>query len=84
MTASLEGRRTSAWTNMPGFSFASGLERVAWTWTLRVASFTTESTAVIFPVNRESAAPSEPSVATRTEPPATTRAASCWGTEKFT
>src|SRR5438093_11426119 len=36
MAASVEGRRTSAWTNMPGFSFASGLERVAWTRNVQV------------------------------------------------
>ena len=42
---------TCASTNMPGRSRPSGLARVAWTCTLRVASSTTESTAVMRPVN---------------------------------
>ena len=53
---------------------------MAWTCTLRVASSTTELTAVIRPVNGVFA----PSAVTRTSPPTRSRPTSCCGTVKFT
>ena len=66
---------------MPGRSLPSGFGTVAWTWTLRVAWLTTESTAVTRPVK---AVPDSSSAVIRTAPPTRTRAVSCCGTPKFT
>ncbi len=67
-------------TNMPGLSRASGLAKVAWIWTLRVAGSMTESVAVSLPAASVLAF----SAFTRTTIPVLRRVASCCGTEKFT
>ena len=56
---------------------------MAWTWTFRVASSTTESTAVTFPMS-SAGGPADPWALTRTPAPRSTRATSCCGIEKFT
>ena len=73
-------RPTLVLTNIPGFSRPSGLAKVAWIWTLRVAGSMSELVAVILPV----ASTAEPSARTFTTEPFFIPAASCCGTEKFT
>ena len=73
---------TFVFTNIPGRSFPSALANVAWTWTLRVASFTTESTAVIRPVRRDPGGP--PSAVTWMGEPTFSCATCCCGTAKLT
>ncbi len=73
--------RTCACTNIPGRRRPPGLSSVAWTCTLRVASSTTASIAVIRPV---SDSPARPSAVTCTSPPTRISPTLCWGTEKFT
>ena len=66
---------------MPGRSSPPGFWNVAWTWTFRVASSTTELIAVILPVARPMAMLS---AATLTSAPIRSEATSCCGREKFT